>query len=465
VPPHSVEAEEQLLSACLLDGGDVLNRTTAAGIEPMSFYVPANRILFEAMLGLHADEKPIDLATIAEALKDSRQLDELGGYAYLTRISSRIPTTANTSFFIERVLELSQLRESIRHATQIVEDCYGYSGDGVGAHLGRTIERLTECIQGRAPARNWRDVVAEAKALTKARMLPAEARSAEAQAMLISWAWGNIDHEFQPIERGELVVVAAYTSTYKSTFARQQGLHSAQHGRAVLVSSFEVSDTELAVNLAANLTGIRSRREIDRLHEREKAELLAGFDDLATLTHFAVCHSDEWLDDIVGRARAFKRRHQLDLWIIDYLQLVADCQRIERGQTEALAIARVTSALKRFATREGCAIILVAQINRAADKDSNREPRLSDLHGSSAIEKDASRVIFLHRPDEIPADKTGTGMIERQTATDDRAWHFIRVIQAKGRNVGTGVCILRADRATATLRRLETSQQAAKAAA
>jgi hypothetical protein len=128
VPPHSVEAEEQLLSACLLDGGGVVQKCLDGKIRAESFYVPANRVIYGKLLQLHAAKLPIDLSVLAEKLKESRQLDELGGYAYLTRISGRIPTTAGASFFIAKVRELARLRDIIRAATDTVERCYGFSG-------------------------------------------------------------------------------------------------------------------------------------------------------------------------------------------------------------------------------------------------------------------------------------------------------------------------------------------------
>lgn len=133
VPPHSVEAEEQLLSACLLDGADVLQRCQIAGIRAgvgydSAFYVPANRIIYQRLVILWSDGKPIDLAVLAEELKTAKLLDEVGGYPYLTRISGRVPTTAGASYFIEKVRELHLLRELMRLSTQSVEDCYSYTG-------------------------------------------------------------------------------------------------------------------------------------------------------------------------------------------------------------------------------------------------------------------------------------------------------------------------------------------------
>lgn len=449
VPPHSVEAEEQLLSAVMMDGGAVLTRAVTSGVRSTSFYVPANRVIFDVLQGLHADGQPLDLHVVAERLKDSRQLDEFGGYPYLTRVSGRIPTTAGASFFIERVVELAQLRAAIHAGTALVEEAYNYSGGGVPSHLGRAVERVAEAVQARSEARSWPTVVSEARELTKARILPESASPASSWS--IPWAWGNLDREFQPMEPGELIVVAARPSVGKSTLARMQAVHAADNGFPTLLSSLEVTDTELAVNLAANVSGVRSRRDLDRLHPDDTSRLLAAFDKLSAIPRFAVSHTDEWLDEIIGRATAFKARHGLSLLVVDYLQLIADCKSPQRSENESSSIGRVTRALKRFAVREACVVLLLSQLNRDVERD-DRDPRLSDLRGSGSIEEDANRVIFLHRPDLIPKEFAEMdGCPVPQGPVDDRDWHFIRLIQAKGRNQGTGIAGLRLDRATATL--------------
>jgi len=130
--PHSVEAEEYLLSCCLLDGADVVARCLDAKIAPGSFYMTPNGILFEKIVGLHERKQPIDIAVVAEELKASHELDQVGGYAFLSRITGLIPTTAQVGYFIERVREQALLREIIRSATNAVEDCYNHSGDVAG---------------------------------------------------------------------------------------------------------------------------------------------------------------------------------------------------------------------------------------------------------------------------------------------------------------------------------------------
>src|SRR5947209_17055319 len=126
--PHSIEAEEYLLSCCLLDGADVVSRCLEARIKPESFYDQKHGVIFERLLELYNRQAPIDVSVVAEELKTARQLDAIGGYAFLTQVSSRIPTTAQASYFIEKVREQSLLREIISSATGAVEAGFNFSG-------------------------------------------------------------------------------------------------------------------------------------------------------------------------------------------------------------------------------------------------------------------------------------------------------------------------------------------------
>ena len=128
VPPHSVEAEEQLLSACLLDGGEAVAKAEDMGVESSSFYVPANRLIFRTLQAMAVAGRPVETATLAEEMKKAGELDKIGGYAYLTRVSDRVPTTAGFTSFIERVRELALLRDIIQRSTQAVERAYSYTG-------------------------------------------------------------------------------------------------------------------------------------------------------------------------------------------------------------------------------------------------------------------------------------------------------------------------------------------------
>lgn len=128
IPPHSIPAEEQILGAIFLDGGEVVNQCVTAGIESSSFYVPANRAIFAKILALHAAGKPVESHVVAEELKKSSLLEEVGGFPYLVRISDSTPTTARLSYFIEKVRELAVVRGILAATAAAAEQCYKYTG-------------------------------------------------------------------------------------------------------------------------------------------------------------------------------------------------------------------------------------------------------------------------------------------------------------------------------------------------
>ena len=136
--PHSVEAERYLLSACFIDGRDVVSRCLAERLTEQCFFVPANRIVYKTILGLYVSGGPIDLAVVAEELKKSDTLKEVGGFAYLSEISSALPTTAQAPYFIAKLKDLYLFREVIRISTAAQEK--GFEGNGEALAILSEIE-------------------------------------------------------------------------------------------------------------------------------------------------------------------------------------------------------------------------------------------------------------------------------------------------------------------------------------
>jgi DnaB-like helicase N terminal domain/AAA domain len=128
-PPFSIEAEEYLLSACLLDNGETIGRCLEAGLGPAAFYVPANRVIYEKIVQIYSDRHDVDTAMLVEELRTSKQLEAVGGIPYVLQISARVPTSAEASYFTAKLRELHVLRELIRVATGAVEQCYSYQGE------------------------------------------------------------------------------------------------------------------------------------------------------------------------------------------------------------------------------------------------------------------------------------------------------------------------------------------------
>ena len=430
--PDNIEAEEGLISVCLVDCAGELPKCLAAGISPLTFSQSANATLFAELMELHAKGISADAETLLSRLTESRQIEAIGGQAAFFRIALLAPTTVQAAYFRDQVLSTHARRKLMLGAMAITEAASNTAND-LAADVLPLVGKLSALSVGRQETRTWEQAVDEALALTRERMKPLADRNLGAAEL--SWNLGDFDKYFQPIEPGELIVVGGYTSSGKSSLLRQVLWGMARAGHPTLLETIEVRDAEEAVNLAGHISGVRSRAFLDLLAEREKQDLLDAFPTMR-VPHFSVVHQDHNLAAMLGRARAFKAKHGLRVLGVDYLQIMEDVKRLRPGERPDFAIGVVTSELKRFATAEGVAVFLLSGFNRQYISDGNREPVLSDLDGSSSIEKDASRVLLIDVPKTYRLD----GMEHEQDLTensDSCPRFFVKVVQAKGRNQGT----------------------------
>lgn len=144
--PHSLEAEEYLIACCIMDGADVIGKCLRSRIGPGSFYDSKHGLLFRHLVALyHRNAKIIDITVLAEELKTAKQLDHVGGYAFLAQVTSRIPTTAQASYFIDTVREKALLRDVIREATRAIENAHGFTG-GIDDFIDVTTSGLATVV-------------------------------------------------------------------------------------------------------------------------------------------------------------------------------------------------------------------------------------------------------------------------------------------------------------------------------
>jgi replicative DNA helicase len=449
-------AEADLLACLLADPEREIPDCVGAGVTAASFLGPDNRLLFSEILGLHGSGVRVDTNSLIFHLRQTGRLEDAGGATHVADIGGAQGSALYAGQIARCVRNFERMREVARIAERLSSAAFEAVPDRDPLELfGGEFERLSGVLSATREARDWPGIVDEAEAIARARMDGTQSGA----AFTVSWGFPDLDKTFGQMEAGELVLPAARTSVGKSSLMRQVSVGAAQRGEPVLVSSLEVTDVEMATNLAANVSGVRSRRDLDRLGHEERAELLRAFDSLRGLQNFAVCDRDSSLVELIARAKAFKARHGLRLWAIDYLQLIRDTKAVRGGERVDQAIGRVTSELKNFAVQENVVVMLLSQLNRSSDKEGNRQPRLSDLRDSGRIEEDANRVVFLHRPDKYDLGAGDVG----QSASDDKPLHFIRLIQAKGRNHGTGSVGMMFHRKTATFRQIALSDKGAGA--
>jgi replicative DNA helicase len=421
--PHSTEAEEYLLSCCLIDGAEVVARCLEVRITPASFYVPAHGILFEKLQDLYTRQVPIDVAVLGEELKTSRQLEVVGGYPFLTRVSGAIPTTAQAGYFIEKVREQHLLREIIRSATGAAEDCYGFTG-GIDEFVDQVEAKLFAVTQSRVNegAKPMAQPTKEAMNIINIMMMK------KGEMTGVPSGFKELDSLTFGFQRQEMIVLAARPSMGKTSFALNVAEAAVFPKRneafPTLIFSLEMSASQLALRMLCSRARVNMKLLRDGLLSKngdEQGNLILAADEFSKAPLFIDDSSSLSIMQLRAKARRVHSRQKLGLIIVDYLQLLSPVDsKVPREQQ----VAEASRGLKALAKELEVPVLVLSQLNRSSEKE-NRAPKLADLRESGSIEQDADVVLMLARPKD--ADE------KFQVATDSA-----ELIVAKQRNGPVG---------------------------
>jgi replicative DNA helicase len=396
-PPHSVEAEEYLLACCLIDGNDTIARCFEGKLLPAAFSSHANRLVYEKLCELYNKGTAIELAVLAEEFKTSKQLDEIGGYAFLTQISGRIPTTAQAGYFIEKIRELYLLRELIKVATGAVENCYNYQG-GLEEFIDKVEQDIFQVTQDRISdaAKSMKEPTRDAMAVINKMMMK------KGELTGVASGFKDLDQLTFGFQKQEMIVLAARPSMGKTSLALNMAEAAAMpkvKDRAVrtLVFSLEMSASQLALRMLCARARVNMKLLRDGLISKngdEQRRLLEAADEFSKAQLFIDDSSHLTIMELRAKARRLHARQPLGFIVVDYLQLLSPSDpKVPREQQ----VAEMSRGLKALAKELDVPVLVLSQLNRAAEKE-NRAPKLSDLRESGSIEQDADVVLMLARP-------------------------------------------------------------------
>lgn len=387
--PFSNEAEQSVLGAMYLDKDcipDVINRVNSG-----DFYIDRHRELFEAIKELFNLGRPIDLVTLEEHLTLRGSLEKIGGIGFVVDVANTVPSTESVIFYADIVKDKSVMRRMIKLADQISNACY--RGDEETDNiLAKAQQGIIEITQGRIT-----------KGLTHVgTYLEAEFNALEALSKKSSTVTGiptgftDIDRRTSGFHGAELILIAARPGMGKTSFALNIAQNSAvKHGKKVAIFSLEMPGIQVATRLLSAEAKISSERlkkgdlRDDDWHRiASAAEVLSNsdiyIDDTSSIT----------VTEIGARCRKLMLEKGLDMVVIDYLQLMSAAGR--SGGNRQQEISEISRTLKILANDLKIPVVALSQLSRSSDKEK-REPVLSDLRDSGAIEQDADVVMFLYR--------------------------------------------------------------------
>ena len=389
IPPHSIEAEQSVLGAMIVNK-EAIN-TAIEIIKPDDFYKEANKEIFEAIIVLFNRNEPVDLITLSEELKRRDTLENIGGVTYLANLSSGVATTANTKYYCKIVEEKSTLRRLIKSSDEIMTMSYE-DNEEVNAIIEKAEKNIFDITQG-----SHREGFYPINEVLLSSFAQIEERAANKGSLTgLTTGFTDLDNKLSGLQKSDLILLAARPSMGKTAFGINIATNSALKGNAkVAVFSLEMSKEQLVQRIISSTSHVDLQKIISgNLVEDEWLKVVNSMGPLSKINIYIDDTAGISLMEMKGKCRRLKIEKGLDLILVDYLQLMQLNGYTESRQQEISAISR---GLKGLAKEMECPVIALSQLSRAPELRSDHRPILSDLRESGAIEQDADVVMFLYR--------------------------------------------------------------------
>jgi len=391
VPPQNIEAELSILGGILLDN-QALNHVLEILSAP-DFYVEAHRKIFTAIVDLSDRNEPCDLITLSNILKNKKQLDMIGGMAYLASLVDNVPSAANIAHYCKIVKEKSILRKLIATATEIQNNSYNIGTD-VDTVLDQAEHAIFEISENKI-----RPAFSPFKDIIKDSIRTIE-KLYERKALVTGVPTGfeKFDDITSGLQKSDLIIIAGRPSMGKTAFALNIARYAAlDESIPLAIFSLEMSKEQLAIRMLSSEAKVDSQR-IRRgfLGETDWPKLIDAANKLSESLIFIDDTPALTVLEMKAKARRLTSEVGLGLIIIDYLQLMRGGAFKDSREQE---ISEISRSLKALAKELNIPVIAISQLNRKVEDRTNRRPQMADLRESGAIEQDADVIAFIYRDD------------------------------------------------------------------
>ena len=405
VPPHSVEAEQSLLGALLLDN-QAFDKI-ADLVSGADFYRDDHRRIWRHIAKLIEASRPADMVTVAESIEGSEDKDKTGGPAYLAQLAQSVPTALNIRRYAELVRERSVQRRLAQVATEIAESALAPSGKEVAQLLDEAESKIFQIAE--SGARKDQGLIGISPVLAKVfeRIDHLHSQDNPSDITGVPTGFTDLDQKTAGLQPGDLIIVAGRPSMGKTAFALNIAEYVALHPSVrmpVAIFSMEMSASQLAMRVLSSMAKVdQTRLRTGRLTDEEWGRLT---EEIARLND-AQIHVDETAAlnalELRARARRMKREYgKLGLVVVDYLQLMSASGQ---GENRATEISEISRSLKALAKELEVPVVALSQLSRAVEARNDRRPMMSDLRESGAIEQDADVILFIYRDEVYHPDK------------------------------------------------------------
>ncbi len=408
VPPHNLEAEQSVLGSLMLEKDAIIK--IADLLKVGDFYKDIHNIIYETMLELYEQRDPLDVLSISNKLDEKKQLEKVGGSAYIASLVGSVPSASHIVHYAKVVQKKALLRRLIHAATEILEAGYN-EGDDIEKILDDAEQKLFSVSQKYIK----QDFIPIRSILEAAFNRIDELHRDGNKFRGIPTGFHDLDNILAGLQKSDLVILAARPSIGKTSLALDIARHIAvRENVAVGMFSLEMSSDQLVDRmLAAEANVDLWRLRTGRLKsEGDNNDFQRIGDAMGVLSEAKLFIDDTASANIMEMrtmARRLQAEHHLGLIIIDYLQLM---EGRGSGDNRVQEISEISRGLKNLARELNIPILALSQLSRAVESRSPQIPKLSDLRESGSIEQDADVVLFLYREDREKPDTPNKGIVK-----------------------------------------------------
>lgn len=413
VPPQANDLEEAVLGAVMLEK-DKLAEVLEIIQSPDCFYVDAHQKIYSAIRGLFDKGMPVDLLTVTEELRKRNELELVGGAYFITKLTMSVVSSAHVEAHARIVMEKFIQRELIRISSQVIGEAYE-DGTDVFDLLDKAESNLYE-ITDKHLRKNFSSLK---DVLVRTVHEIEEAKNRKDDMTGVPSGFTELDKLTSGWQRTDLIILAARPAVGKTAFSLNLAMNAAMNSKKAFpcaVFSLEMGSGQIVKRMLAAVTEVHMNAITKgRMQEHEFIQMTQRMNKLAGAQIFLDDQAALNIFELRAKARRLKQKHDIQLIIIDYLQLMQ--ASVDKGGNREQEISKISRDLKALAKELDIPIIALSQLNRSVEsrKDS-KVPQLSDLRESGAIEQDADMVMFLYRPEYYGIDNDEMGQpIEGET--------------------------------------------------
>ncbi len=387
IPPNNLEAEKATLGAILMNSSSLL--TVAKLLSPDDFYKNANKIIFQAMLNLdQQNSSNVDILTVIQELKRLGKLEAAGGAAYISSLTSEVPTTANVEYYAQIVQDNSVRRSLIQTSNEIIAGAFDDT-----VPTGEMLEDAERKIFAITDKQHNTDYKAISNMVNPIFNLIEKRKKLGADCTGIPSGYPDLDAKTNGFQNSELIVIGARPSKGKTALALSMASNMAsKYNKKVGFFFLETDGMALMQRLLAGEAKVNSRHiQSGFLSPGEWSKLLAAGNLFYENFPMFICDTPNMrLIDLRTEARKLRAKEQIDIIFIDYIGLITS---EDKTQPRHEQVADISRSLKQLARELKIPIVVLCQVKREVKEE---KPSLSDLRESGSIEQDADVVLFLH---------------------------------------------------------------------